>query len=228
MKKKPQSTTRQVMIWLLSASLILVVGLVDGYQTNRWGRNQSLVQAGQALEQLPPELGDWKSKSLEISEQALRIAGATNYVSRLYTNKKSDVKLQVTLLVGDHGPISLHPPTVCFTGAGWRQLTEPIASSYSAEDESPESFWKCQFQRDQDFGQQTIVTEWSWSEGQSWQANENPRFEHAGAPYLFKLYVTRTIPPGEDSESQLHESFVKLLLEQIKETVFSTLSATND
>lgn len=203
--------------------MILVVGLVDGYQTNRWGENPSLVEAANALDQLPEELGEWKSSPAEIPEQALKISGASNYLSRQYWHEDTDVRFQVTLLVGDHGPISLHPPTVCFTGAGWQQLTEPVAASYAVQNDKPESFWSCQFQKNLDFGQQTILTEWSWSQGQTWQASDNPRFDHAGAPYLFKLYVTRTVQGDAGSDHQLHESFVKALLQQIEETVFSTL-----
>ena len=225
--KQPHPQTRRSRILIPFCGLVLIIaaGIADGVITNRWDRSGSLQQVSKLLSDLPKKIGEWESIELEIPPQQLVIAGATGSVARQYTHTKTGASIQVTLLCGPHGPISLHPPTVCFTGAGWTQKTPEQKQEFQKTEDSQHTFWECRFTRENDLREQVILTDWAWSDGSGWVASDNPRFEYASSPFLIKLYITSEASLADGEARAQRDQFVNLLLDEIERTITDPIAA---
>lgn len=173
--------------------LVLATGVVHGLQTGRWRMDDRLEAAAKRLDidNIPQRFGDWSSSEGEISARELAGAGAVGHLSRTYTNRANGQMVSVMILCGRHGPISVHPPTVCFTGSGWTANESP--RQHDVQDNRPgttDRFWTVDFVKMKLGVTQRLRTYWAWSDGSRWEAPEHPRLRYAGEPFLYKLYLT--------------------------------------
>lgn len=219
--------TRRLVVVLSALALIAVAGAVDGYFSQRWVSTELLHEASAALHDLPLTIGEWEGTEGEINPQQLKIAEATGALYRVYRHRTTQESFSVMLLCGPHGPISLHPPTVCFVGAGWNLTAAPESQDY-IEGKSPGcQFWQAKFDRSGDLRREAILTDWSWNNGQGWKASTDPRFEFAGSPYLFKLYVTGSAPTDSEADRTVREEFVRQLTHEFDRTVLKRIAKTD-
>ena len=199
--------------------LVLVIGsaYVHGVMTDRWGEPADLSKAAAKLDKLPTVLGDWHSQPLEMSEGQLRGAEAVGHFSRAFRNDKTQTEIQVLVLCGPHGPIAVHPPTICFTGAGLQQAYPEKKQAVDAGKVKGD-FWRTKFtKRSPDGVRSELETYWAWSTAGICEASDNPRLEYATSPHLYKIYVTqqRRTADGAIPEDNSHaacEDFLKLFL----------------
>jgi len=90
------------------------------------------------LGELPPTLGDWRGEDIPLEEGMAEVAGADDYVSRLYRNATTGDVL--SLYVSYYGsPRSMvgHYPDRCFPAFGWRnelRRVDEIKGSGAAHD----------------------------------------------------------------------------------------------
>jgi len=182
--------------------LVLAAGVAYGLQTHRWTKSKELDEAADKLQQVPSTIGEWEGRDIEIPEMQLKIAGATGYLHRVYRHRKSGKEVTVLVLCGPHGPISVHPPTVCFVSAGWNLETEPAPRAVKLPDaESPLGhFWVTRFRKVSSTSVGRMRTCWAWNGTGGWEASERPRFEFAGADHLFKIYVSEELSPNPKQE----------------------------
>jgi hypothetical protein len=205
------SAPRHNVVLLIVLSLLLVVGsgVVHGLHTDRWGQSDKVLAAGSRLDRIPRVIGDWVSEEVEIPPQQLQQAEAVGHLSRKYVNQVDGREMTILILCGRPGPISVHPPTVCFTGAGWRLASTPKPFAWTAPEGSDieAEFWSCDFVRSTDEGPMVIRTLWAWSSSDDWLAHERPRLATAHHPYLYKMYVTA---PNNPTEIPLDTPFIEL------------------
>ncbi len=210
---------------LLAAGLVLVLGsaCVHGVLTNRWGQPVDLSIAAAQLDKLPHIVGDWHSQPLEVPESQLEGAEAVGHFSRLFRNDKTQTQVQVMVLCGAHGPIAVHPPTICFQGAGYRQTDPEKAKTVNAGDVKG-TFWNTVFiQRTPDGVTWELDTYWAWSTHGECEASENPRVQYASSPHLYKIYVThRRLPSNADASKSACEEFLKVFLPAFRATLSDT------
>lgn len=177
---------------LLGAGLAIILGsaYVHGVLSDRWGRPADLSVAAGKLENLPHIVGDWHSRPLEIPESQLQGAEAVGHLARVYRNDKTQTEIRVMVLCGAHGPIAVHPPTICFTSAGLEQA-HPEKIQTIAAGNVQDKFWKTLFtKRSPDGVRSELDTYWAWSVNGECEAPENPRLTFGGRPHLYKIYVT--------------------------------------
>jgi hypothetical protein len=202
---------------LAALAVVVASGIVHGLQTDRWGIGSDVTAAAARLEHVPEVIGDWTSTTREIPERELQIAGAVGSLSREYVNRIDGSTVNVMLLCGRPGPIAVHPPTVCFVGAGW-SMSGPVEKLTQSAGGAPMGeFWRVNFVRDADGVPVRIRTLWSWSTDGDWQAADSPRRLFAGNGHLYKLYVTAPMPLEADSdESPATDEFLELFLPQLR------------
>lgn len=203
--------------------LLIGGGVVDGFITHRWSPSDELERATAALENVPATIGEWDSTEIELDERSMRVAAATGALKRTYTNRDTNDWISVTVMCGPHGPISLHPPTVCFVGAGWELDSDAETADVPFQQDSTCEFWQADFSKSESQQQQTIVTNWGWNNGSGWKASANPRFEYAGSPYLFKLYFTSTAHLATGEKKAVRDEFMRQFLNEFERTVIDTL-----
>ena len=223
--------TSRTIIPVVAGALLAASGILHAYQTGVWNSGKQLSQAAARLSQIPLSVGDWQGTPLEFDPRQLKAAEAAGALSRVYKSEDSR-PMNVMLLCGPHGPIALHPPTVCFTGAGYSQSCEVRRHVvHDAEHRELGSFWVADFDKLIDGAPVRIRTYWAWSDGHAWSAADAPRFEYAGAPVLYKLYVTHVVPnsaddsevtPDEAASDHVSDSdaFLRQLLPAIQRTAF--------
>jgi hypothetical protein len=74
---------------LLIVAATVAGGYLHGRQSNRWGYDQSLLQAAQRLQQMPRELGgsEWLFDSeSELPDSVVQILECQGYINRQYRN----------------------------------------------------------------------------------------------------------------------------------------------
>ena len=182
--------------------LVLTAGIVQGLQTDRWRIDDRLVDAGKRLDSIPPSFGEWSSSKVEILPRQLKGAGAVGNFSRDYTNATNGQMISVMILCGRHGPISVHPPTICFTASGWSADDSPAPHDVQADQPgAADQFWTVNFSKKNQGVPQRLRIYWAWNDGSRWEASEYPRVRYAGKPFLYKMYLT-VLHADDDRETE--------------------------
>lgn len=216
-------TPTTITVPVAAAVLIAASGLLHAVQSGAWGKEERLAAAATSLKGVPLEVGAWHAKELGMEPSQLKTAQASGAWSRVYTKTGDGERVNVMMLCGPSGPIAVHPPTVCFTAAGYRQVTDQRRVDVrDASGKSIGSFWCADFEWPRPTGSvDRIRTYWAWSNDGKWRAPDYPRYQFAGSPVLNKLYVIRNVNRG-DSEAELIDSFLRDFLPVANETVFGS------
>lgn len=204
----------------IGLGLALVAGstCVHGVLTNRWGAPPDLAAAAAKLDRIPHVIGNWESKAVEIPSTELEAAEAVGHFARLY--QSSQGQIQVLIVCGAHGPIAVHPPTICFTGAGYAQ-TEPETNQAITVGKVNFEFWKTIFTKKSAEGILIpLRTYWAWSVDGRCEAPVNPRMHFASNQHLYKIYVTQVLSSPStrptDAETAVFESFLSEFLPKFR------------
>ncbi|MBI3463913.1 MAG: exosortase-associated EpsI family protein [Planctomycetes bacterium] len=196
------------------AALVFMValGVVHGAMTDRWGVSEDLRSRSQRIHQFPMRFGDWEGVSRTISPEVVRVAGITDYISRAYSNRRTGERFGLLAVCGRPGRVSVHTPDVCFQGAGFQQWGSVREVTVEMDAAQRATFLVADFQK----GSAGLVegqrVYWSWSDGRSWTAPENPRLRFAAVPMLCKLYVTEGIDPTAGVAADGLEEILKEVL----------------
>ncbi len=179
-----------------AVALTLLSGAVYGHVSQRWGSPEEAEAAGALLAAFPSDIGEWRLETEEVlddrSQGLLRCQGQLH---RNYVNRRTGARVDMYLVLGPAGPISVHQPEICFKSQAYsqrsgRELT-PVADG--------DTFWSLTFDPSSTnvHGAVTRVF-YGWSDGAEWTASKDARFEFAGQPYLYKLQVSAQLPLSSD------------------------------
>jgi len=213
-------TPTTITVPVAAAVLIAASGVLHAVQTDAWGKKKRLAAAAASLQSIPLEIDGWRAKEIEFDPAQIKVAQASGAWTRVYA-KSDDESLNVMMLCGPSGPIAVHPPTVCFTAAGYRQVTEQRrVDVQDGRGKRIGSFWCADFDWQRPTGSvNRIRTYWSWSNDGIWRAPDYPRYQFAGSPVLNKLYVIRSVNPGE-SETESIDRFLRDFLPAANHVLF--------
>ena len=179
-------------------SLTVVSGIVHGMLSNRWGAADQLVEAGNELELLKTEFGDWEMQAEEDVRQSVQaMLECTGYVNRTYINTKTSDVVRVSVIVGPHGPLSVHTPEICYTSREYRPHPQGDRQRIEVgpQNEAHHKFWALTLQsRRLDGGLLRVC--YAWSTGNTWEAPEDARFAYPFEPVLYKVQLAYELPLG--------------------------------
>ena len=190
-------------IFIPAAGLAMLIGsgVLYAIQTGHT-RDPAVMEASAKRVDLARDISleGWSSERIDFTEKQLRAAEAAGGGSVRYiegAGGPANAAITVMLLCGPHGPISVHPPTACFQGVGYRQLGPQEHQQIKAADGTLlGTFWVTEFEQEIDGHVNRIRTWWAWSSDGLWNAPRNPRLTFAGEPVLYKLYIIERIGPG--------------------------------
>lgn len=169
--------------------LLVGAGLWHGRATGRWTPSNALEVVSQRLGQLPAKAGDWIGKPLPVEdEEQFARAGVKAFQQYRYTHRVTGATATVLVVCGKPGPISVHDPTTCYVGAGYVMNAKPRRLDFTAGGQAHQ-LWMARFDPPGIDPGQKLEILWGWNSGEGWQAPEMTRWEFAGKPYLFKLYI---------------------------------------
>ena len=203
--------------------LVIAAGLVHGRWTNRWTASDAVEKAVSRLERFPMILGDWRGRSLEMNGEQLAVAEIAGCIARRYENAQSKAAVTILLVCGHPGPISVHTPDICYTGAGFGptgplgMLSLPIGTTGP-----PAAFRNAVFAKNSAAVPTYLRILWSWSADGAWEAPANPRLRFAPRQVLYKLYVIRELATADDRlEGDPSLDFLRTLLPELGRVLFT-------
>lgn len=190
---------------LFGIALVVASGYVHGSWTGRWQSAEVLARAADAVQKVPQTIGDWDCvKENQLTSEEVELAEIAGYVSRQYRNRRTSDVVNFVLMCGKPGPISVHPPTACYTGLGYQQvgLTQPYRRQPQDNLVAADQFHTARFESPQrgDTVQPHIY--WAWTADGRWQTPESPRLAFVGSPALFKMYVSFEAESGSKPDVQ--------------------------
>lgn len=192
-------------------AMTVVVGIVHGRWTNRWGHRPDIKSAGIRLEQLPMTIGDWQSKTNDALDPGaaslLRCAGT---VSRVYENGKTGDRISIAVLLGPSGPISVHTPEVCYSSQDYHISQDRTRWTLADADQSGDELWDLRMEGN-DISAAPFRVLYGWTNNKLWHATENPRFSFGGSSYLYKLQLAGPIPTEEQKRDVCREFLTEFL-----------------
>jgi len=179
---------KRTLTFAAGLAVVIASGLAYGAWTQRWQKSASLEARAAKLRQLPDDFGPWKGQAADLDADALAMVGAEGWWVRRFTDERSGATLLAIILCGRPGPLSVHKPEACYGGAGYE--SEGPAIKYAPPDVKSAECWTGKFKEALAGGRELRIF-WSWCGGDGWRASDNPRWDFARLPALYKLYVVR-------------------------------------
>jgi hypothetical protein len=215
---------------LPAAALVLLVGDVClyGVWTNRWTPSRELSDAAARLAEVPNEVGTWRGKDLELSDREVKAAEIAGYLYRTYEDRRTSAAVTVLLLCGRSGPVSVHPPDVCYRGAGYEPVGPQTRPTVDLLAGGEASFQAARFRKQGQAGLSRLRIYWAWNAGgDRWVAPDNPRLAFAGRPALFKLYLVRQMTSSNPRlEDETCIDFLRLFVPVLDRALFPPRTPT--
>ena len=208
---------------VIAGIILILAGFAHGFRSDRWGDHPDALAAAKRLSKVPATIGQWHSTKVSISQREVAMAGALGHLSRKYVNRKDGRTVYITILCGRHGPISVHPPTVCFVGAGWNLNSPPVKHIIrTGKPPQDKEFWMADFERNSANIPQKMRTFWSWSVSGNWQAADHPRIKYANSPFLYKIYLSHSLTDVSEPIDEPTKEFLERLLSEVDRTLFES------
>lgn len=175
---------------LAAIAMIVLAGMAHGWRTDRWSTNPAISSAVLRLNNIPTNPGRWTSTDQTLSDIEIDVGEIRGYIKRQYRHLDTGAVVHLLLVVGESGPISVHPPTACFAARGFHPVNTPSLWISQSHDQTDDRFMQVDFQNTAVDQSSSIRVYWAWSTGSMWQVPENPRLTFASSPYLYKIYVS--------------------------------------
>ena len=200
-------------------ALTVAAGMLHGSQSRRWGASPEEQKLGRRLDALPEEFAGWTlNQKYEISDAAKRLLQPTSYVNRSYIGPNGE-QVGAAVILGAHGPISVHTPEICYSSRDYKQLGPREAVTITDSAGKKSQFWKLTFQS-QSVDQSGLRVYYAWSPTADWKAVESPRFDYYGEPYLFKIQVACPVSLETDDPDDAARRFLQAFVPAVKRQLF--------
>ena len=211
----------RALAFLTALSLICASGVIAGLRTNRWVPSARVQEASDRLAQLPRSIEGWEGTDMPLDDLAVSMADLAGYVHRKYVHKQTGAAVTLLVCCGKAGPICVHTPQVCYTGAGWEQTTTSAFQTPGVEAAHPAEFSVLEFRHSNNGLPKQMRLFLSWGANGQWSSPKQPRLQFAREPVLFKMYVIRedlklTDEAGQDPAAGL----IKSLMPTLRATLF--------
>jgi hypothetical protein len=184
--------------------MTLIGGTLYGKYSQRWGPPPDLLAAAHQLEQMPKQLGSWQlAEEMPMQESSLKMLECAGYVNRRYVNQETGQVVNLSVIVGPPGPTAVHTPEICFSSRAYDQRGTRRSVELAASDDQTDEFWSLDFEAKNVLAEGLRVY-FAWSLGDRWEASEDPRYEFAAVPLLFKIQLAAALPPkmgGTESDA---------------------------
>lgn len=176
-------------MFLVVLGLTLMSGLVQGRLRGRWGIKADMAAAASRLESTPAKFGEWDlAASQTLGESTVKMLECAGYLCGTYRNRATGDQVNMFVLLGPTGPISVHTPDICYSSREYTIVGAREKTAVRDSNGSGAEFWKLTL-RSNDLEASLLRVHYAWSDGSAWTASDNPRFQYAGRPLLYKIQV---------------------------------------
>jgi hypothetical protein len=210
-------------LYLFTACLLLLVsGIVHGLWTDRWLPSHAVEDAVARLEKIPLSVGDWKGTLRETPKEAVRGARLSDCRTYQFVNRPKGQAVDVLLMCGLPGPVSVHTPDICYPGAGYQMTTDPEPFTLSGAGTQEVGLITATFRKEEAVTAGELRIFWTWNAAGHWQAPKNPRWTFARAKALYKLYVIHEMAAKDAGRPEQDPAvdFLKIYLPELNRALF--------
>jgi hypothetical protein len=196
----------------------LLVGLVQGRISNRWGVRQDAAAAAEQLRKLlPDEVGNWRVRSEDKLPQAvIDILQCPAYITRVYEHQQTGDIVNLAVLLGPPGPISVHTPEVCYSSREFTPDGDRRKTTVTDQAGHEHTLWHLPLKAN-NLGGTSLRVFYGWSTGSTWGAPEYPRYMFGSLPHLYKLQVAVTDHPASEAiDFDAGKDFLECFLPQLQ------------
>jgi hypothetical protein len=180
---------KSLFLFMTCAAMIAGSANYDGrFSDEAAAKAEAMAQAAEHLSLLPLQIGPWQGDERPVAdEEAMRRGGAVRYLYRTYKLAAADETINVLLLCGKPGPLSVHTPEVCTAGVNY--AADPNQRKWSPAADA-EFTWQTFSSRVD--GRPNLEIAWAWSTDGRWLSPQVPRLTFGLEPFLYKLYLVRS------------------------------------
>ena len=204
---------------IVAASAVVAAGVVHGLRTDRWTAKADVAAAAARLDGVPTKVGEWDGHPIEIDDRQLALAEAVGHLSRIYVNRRTGAEVTVIVLCGRPGPIALHSPEVCYTGAGYSLDGEATTCPLKGDGVPAAEVFKGKFVKPGP-PPDTLNVFWAWKSDGPWGAPSSPRLTFVRSSILYKLYAIRRLArPDEDASQEPCLDFLREFLPELEKRI---------
>ncbi len=200
----------------------LLGGWLQGRMTSGWGADGQLAAAGKRLDApLGEHIGNWRllHKS-EFPADVVRMLQCPAHVSRTYIHQQTGDTVSVDVIVGPPGPISVHTPEICYSSQDFVISSERTPITVADRTNGEHTLWQVSLEpREGSAPPQRVL--YAWGNGTAWTATGDPRFAHAGEPYLYKIQLAGP-PADEAAEFDPCHDFLQSFLPEVQKHLVPT------
>lgn len=208
----------------LSLAVLLAYSWAEGVWTGRWQPADTARLAAAKLKDVPMIIGAWQGTDGDFDERQIAVGELDGYLHRVYTNVNNGQQVQILVVCGRPGPISVHTPDVCYRGLGFTTLSRPLRKILAKDEEGTDATcWTADFQRPTMGGKEYLRIAWTWFAAGAWHAADRPRLEFAREPVLFKTYLIHGLskldtPWDDDPLPQFSQQLLPVLASYLVES----------
>lgn len=204
--------SRLLALGAAAIALTVLTGVVYGRWTQRWGPPPDL-QAAAARVELPRQIGAWQLlEEQPLADEVLRTLECVGHVNRVYVDKATGARVNVAVLAGPPGPISVHTPEICYSSRAYEITADRQKTWFKAPGGASHSLWRTTF-KSRNAGAEQLRVYYGWSTGDQWAASPSPRFEFGGQSFLYKIQMATQVGPSDDAVQDPCQSFMNALIE---------------
>jgi hypothetical protein len=208
---------------ILTGCVVLAVsGFVHGHWTNRWGSGNELEEAVARLDNIPLVVGEWRGQDFRLPAEETAGANLAGYRAWRYENRKGQ-QVTALLVCGLPGPVSVHTPDVCYSGAGYEMAGDPLPVMVSAGGPSDRAgFLAASFRKGGPLSTSGLRIYWGWNAAGTWETPGEPRWAFARYKALYKLYVLRENSPRDATDLRKDPcvDFMSVYLPEVDRALF--------
>ncbi len=213
---------------LVALSLITIVTcmgtIIHGRSSQRWGVGQGMLEAGNQLSEISQQVPGWRLESSgRIADTSRKMLESTGDIVRAYRDPISGAAVNVSVIIGPPGTISVHSPEICLPSRNFDLLGERQEVTIRDAAGVEHRFWKVGFES-KDASAQLLYVYYAWSDGGAWTATESPRYSFVGSPYLYKIQLAGYTPLGGESDEQ-SVTFLREFLPQVSRELVSAATS---
>lgn len=216
----------------VAVTVVLIASLTyweSEYSDRFTGSSISAEEFHQKFKSLPNEVGPWVGVDKVVPEETLKTAGAVSHVSRIYTNRDTNEKVDVWLVVGHARDISRHTPDICYPSQGYAMDGAQLKQSIQLDDSAEEAdFHTARFKKESALsgGGNLDRVFWAWNankeDEKNWVAPDSSRLHFGNNTALYKLYFTSAMKAREESVTEnTAYKFAKMMLPVVNKTLFA-------
>jgi hypothetical protein len=190
-------------------------GWREGHASHRWGDSQELQRAAEQLgKPLAVRFGNWRLQSEQpFSADVVRLLQCPAHICRTYVNEQTGDNVNVAVIVGPAGPVSVHTPEICYSSEDFQVTSRRAVTQLRDRSGRQHSLWDLKLQAN-GLHASSLRVLYGWGTGGAWSATDSPRFQHAGKPYLYKIQLAAAASEATD-EYDPCQDFLEAFLSEL-------------